>query len=85
MYTEIPEDSRNHALKNYNLGVGILNSAMKLSLSGVGENWDRARTLQSKMATNLKMAKERIAILSLNTGLYSKCIKNLEYNLQLYK
>ncbi|XP_034040327.1 spastin [Thalassophryne amazonica] len=63
---KIDEDDKGEkeeAVKWYQRGIAVLESGIKVQITGQGEQYDRERRLQGKMVNNLAMAKERLSIL----------------------
>lgn len=58
------EDGRKDvAVELYRKGIVELQKGVAIEIRGQGDQWDRARRLQDKMATNLVMAQDRLEVL----------------------
>ncbi|XP_061546493.1 spastin isoform X2 [Phycodurus eques] len=54
---------KDEALQWYKRGIVELESGIAVTITGQGEQYERAKRLQDKMITNLTMAKDRLALL----------------------
>uniref|UniRef100_A0A3P8YN98 Fidgetin-like protein 1 n=1 Tax=Esox lucius TaxID=8010 RepID=A0A3P8YN98_ESOLU len=62
----IDEDEKgvkDEAVQWYQKGIAELQKGIAIEVTGQGEQYDRAKRLQTKMITNLTMAKDRLALL----------------------
>ncbi|KAM5165432.1 spastin isoform 2-T2 [Mantella aurantiaca] len=60
---EQEKDQKDQAVEWYKKGIQELEKGIAISVTGQGEQYDRARRLQTKMTTNLLMAKDRLQLL----------------------
>ncbi|XP_018118467.1 spastin isoform X2 [Xenopus laevis] len=60
---EEEKDQKEQAIRWYKKGIEELEKGIAVSITGKGEQYDRARRLQAKMSTNLIMAKDRLQLL----------------------
>ncbi|KAG9262630.1 spastin [Astyanax mexicanus] len=63
----IDEDEKGHkeqAVEWYRKGITELEKGISIQVTGTGEKSDRSRRLQTKMSSNLTMAKDRLALLA---------------------
>ncbi|XP_063773887.1 spastin isoform X2 [Pseudophryne corroboree] len=60
---EKEKDHKDQAVECYKKGIQELEKGIAVPVVGQGEQYDRARRLQTKMATNLLMAKDRLQLL----------------------
>ncbi|XP_075719017.1 spastin isoform X2 [Rhinoderma darwinii] len=60
---EQEKDQKEQAIECYKKGIQELEKGIAVQVSGQGEQYDRARRLQTKMTTNLLMAKDRLQLL----------------------
>ncbi|XP_075453205.1 spastin isoform X2 [Ascaphus truei] len=56
-------DKKEQAVEWYKKGITELEKGIAISITGQGEQYDRARRLQAKMGTNLTMAQDRLQLL----------------------
>ncbi|OCT79888.1 spastin isoform X1 [Xenopus laevis] len=61
---EEEKDQKEQAIRWYKKGIEELEKGIAVSITGKGEQYDRARRLQAKMSTNLIMAKDRLQLLA---------------------
>ncbi|KAM9317451.1 spastin [Gastrophryne carolinensis] len=61
---EQEKDQKDQAVEWYKKGIKELEKGIAISVTGQGEQYDRARRLQAKMSTNLLMAKDRLQLLA---------------------
>ncbi|KAM5165431.1 spastin isoform 1-T1 [Mantella aurantiaca] len=61
---EQEKDQKDQAVEWYKKGIQELEKGIAISVTGQGEQYDRARRLQTKMTTNLLMAKDRLQLLA---------------------
>ncbi|XP_075719016.1 spastin isoform X1 [Rhinoderma darwinii] len=61
---EQEKDQKEQAIECYKKGIQELEKGIAVQVSGQGEQYDRARRLQTKMTTNLLMAKDRLQLLA---------------------
>ncbi|XP_059475167.1 spastin isoform X2 [Neocloeon triangulifer] len=62
-FDEENEGQKEMAVELYKKGIAELEKGIAIECSGKGEVWERAQRLQSKMKTNLEMAKDRLDFL----------------------
>ncbi|KAM4694758.1 spastin-like isoform 2-T2 [Discoglossus pictus] len=60
---EQEKDQKEKAVEWYKKGIEELEKGIAVPVTGQGEQYDRARRLQTKMSTNLLMAKDRLQLL----------------------
>ncbi|KAE8601504.1 hypothetical protein XENTR_v10013695 [Xenopus tropicalis] len=60
---EEEKDQKEQAIQWYKKGIEELEKGIAVTITGKGEQYDRARRLQAKMSTNLLMAKDRLQLL----------------------
>ncbi|XP_059475168.1 spastin isoform X3 [Neocloeon triangulifer] len=63
-FDEENEGQKEMAVELYKKGIAELEKGIAIECSGKGEVWERAQRLQSKMKTNLEMAKDRLDFLA---------------------
>ncbi|XP_064173237.1 spastin-like isoform X1 [Anguilla rostrata] len=78
----IDEDDKGHkekAVQWYQKGIAELEKGIAIPITGQGEQQERAKRLQAKMATNLKMATDRLQLLAKlsGSGLGDGSVENL--------
>ncbi|XP_018412569.1 PREDICTED: spastin [Nanorana parkeri] len=61
---EQEKDQKDQAVEWYKKGIQELEKGIAVPVIGQGEQYDRARRLQTKMTTNLLMAKDRLQLLA---------------------
>ncbi|KAM4694757.1 spastin-like isoform 1-T1 [Discoglossus pictus] len=61
---EQEKDQKEKAVEWYKKGIEELEKGIAVPVTGQGEQYDRARRLQTKMSTNLLMAKDRLQLLA---------------------
>ncbi|CAH2250024.1 spastin isoform X2 [Pelobates cultripes] len=61
---EQEKDQKEQAIKWYQKGIDEMEKGIAVQVNGQGEQFDRARRLQGKMAANLLMAKDRLKLLA---------------------
>ncbi|CAI9562789.1 unnamed protein product [Staurois parvus] len=61
---EQEKDQKDKAVEWYKKGIQELEKGIAVPVTGQGEQYDRARRLQTKMTTNLLMAKDRLQLLA---------------------
>ncbi|KAM8947373.1 spastin isoform 2-T2 [Pelodytes ibericus] len=60
---EQEKDQKEQAVEWYKKGIAEMEKGIAIPITGQGEQYERARRLQTKMATNLLMAKDRLELL----------------------
>ncbi|KAM8947372.1 spastin isoform 1-T1 [Pelodytes ibericus] len=61
---EQEKDQKEQAVEWYKKGIAEMEKGIAIPITGQGEQYERARRLQTKMATNLLMAKDRLELLA---------------------
>lgn len=61
---EQEKDQKDQAVEWYKKGIQELEKGIAVPVTGQGEQYDRARRLQTKMTTNLLMARDRLQLLA---------------------
>ncbi|XP_048449238.1 spastin-like, partial [Rhincodon typus] len=77
---KIDEDDKGQkekAVEWYKKGIAELEHGIAIQISGSGEQIERARRLQSKMTTNLIMAKDRLELLVRSFKLLEEVLKTM--------